>query len=161
MENKNVGYLILGISAVIISIIFIFNNALKKIVNSSCGMAHGDGVCPMFDTITQQTYLALAIVGLLVVIGLFLILSKPSEKIIIKTIKEKKQKKKIDLTGFRAEDKTLFKIVQEQGTIFQSDLIEKTGFGKAKVSRIIDRLEGKNLVERKRRGMTNVVVLKD
>tara|TARA_Y100000310_G_scaffold79304_3_gene76019 strand:- start:11104 stop:11229 length:126 start_codon:yes stop_codon:yes gene_type:complete len=33
--------------------------------------------------------------------------------------------------------------------------------GKAKVSRIIDRLENKDIVERKRRGMTNVVVLKD
>ena len=29
------------------------------------------------------------------------------------------------------------------------------------VSRIIDRLEGKGFVERKRRGMTNVVVMKE
>ena len=42
-----------------------------------------------------------------------------------------------------------------------ADLIEKTGFGKAKMTRIIDRLEGKGFVERKRRGMTNVVVLDD
>jgi len=40
-------------------------------------------------------------------------------------------------------------------------LIEKTGFGKAKMTRIIDRLEGRCFVERKRRGMTNIVVLKE
>ena len=47
-----------------------------------------------------------------------------------------------------------------QGTIFQPDLADKTGFSKVKVTRILDRLEGKQLIERKRRGMTNVVVLK-
>ena len=35
-----------------------------------------------------------------------------------------------------------------------------TGFGKVKITRVIDRLEGKNLIERRRRGMTNVVVFK-
>ena len=161
MENKNVGYLIIGISIVLIGIIFIFNNALKEIVNASCSaVGHGDS-CPMYNTITQQTYLALAIVGVLIIIGLVLIFTKPTEKIIIKKIKEKTIKKHIDISGLRQEDKQVLKLVQEQGTMFQADIIEKTNFGKAKVSRIIDRLEGKGIVERKRRGMTNVVVLKD
>ena len=161
MENKNVGYLIIGISLVLIGIIFIFNNALKEIVNASCSaVGHGDS-CPMYNTITQQTYLALAIVGVLIIIGLVLIFTKPTEKIIIKKIKEKTIKKHIDISGLRQEDKQVLKLVQEQGTMFQADIIEKTNFGKAKVSRIIDRLEGKGIVERKRRGMTNVVVLKD
>ena len=161
MENKNVGYLIIGISIVLIGIIFIFNNALKEIVNASCSaVGHGDS-CPMYNTITQQTYLALAIVGVLIIIGLVLIFTKPTEKIIIKKIKEKTIKKHIDISGVRQEDKQVLKLIQEQGTMFQADIIEKTNFGKAKVSRIIDRLEGKGIVERKRRGMTNVVVLKD
>ncbi len=161
MENKNVGYLIIGISIVLIGIIFIFNNALKEIVNASCSaVGHGDS-CPMYNTITQQTYLALAIVGVLIIIGLVLIFTKPTEKIIIKKIKEKTIKKHIDISGLRQEDKQVLKLIQEQGTMFQADIIEKTNFGKAKVSRIIDRLEGKGIVERKRRGMTNVVVLKD
>lgn len=162
MENKNVGYLILGISAVIVVIIGIFNSALKEIVESSCSLAEHLN-CTMYDTITKQTYLALAIVVVLVVIGLVLIFSKQSERVIVKTktVKEKVKKKEYDLSGLRKEDKDVFKIVKEQGTIFQADLIEKTGFGKAKMSRVIDRLEGKGFVERKRRGMTNVVVLKE
>jgi len=161
MENKNVGYLIIGIAIILIAIIFIFNSALQDIVGASCtAVGHGDS-CPMYNTITQQTYLALAIVGVLVIIGLVLIFTKPKEKIIIKKIKEKTIKKHIDISGLRQEDKQVLKLVQEQGTMFQADIIEKTNFGKAKVSRIIDRLEGKGIVERKRRGMTNVVVLKD
>ena len=51
-------------------------------------------------------------------------------------------------------------IIAEGGTIFQSQLVEKSGFSKSKVSLILDRLEAKRIVERKRRGMTNAVVLK-
>lgn len=36
----------------------------------------------------------------------------------------------------------------------------KTGLTKVKVTRILDRLEGREIIERKRRGMTNVVILK-
>ncbi len=159
MENKNVGFLILGLAAVIIVIIFLFQSAMKEIIIGNCGPEHGP-VCPMNQTVDNQTYLSLAIVAVLVIISLVLIFSKPKEKIVVKKIKEKLPKKNIDLSGLRKEDKNVLKIIQENGTIFQADLVEKLGFGKAKVSRILDRLEGKGLVERKRRGMTNVVVLK-
>ncbi len=160
MENKNVGYLLLGVSALVVLIIFIFNSALKQIVNASCTMAGHDS-CTMYDTITQQTYLSLGIVGLLIIVALVLIVSKPSERIIIKKVKEKKVDRKIDISNLNAEERRVLDIVRENKTIFQADLIEKTGFGKAKITRILDRLEGKGLVERKRRGMTNVVVLKE
>ena len=143
-----------------IIVIFLFNSALKDIITASCGETHGE-FCPMYDTITKQTFLALGIVGLLIMVALILIFSKPEEKVIVKTRTVKKKKKKIDITGFRKEDKEVLKIVQDKGAIFQAELIEKTNFGKAKMTRIIDRLEGKNIVERKRRGMTNVIVLKD
>lgn len=160
MENKNVGWLILGIAAVIVVIVFLFDSALRQIVASTCNMAQEGIYCPMNVAITQQTYLALAIVAVLVVIGLVLLFSKPKEKIVFKKVKEKTVEKKIDLSGFRSEERQVYNLVKENGTIFQADLIDKTGFGKAKVTRIIDRLEGHGLVERKRRGMTNVVVIK-
>ena len=159
MENKNVGWLIIGLAVVVVAIIFLFNSALKEIVQASC-TTH-DNFCPMYDTINQQTYLALAIVGILVIIGVILIFSKPHEKVVVKRVMEKRPKKNYDLSDLRAEDKKVFGIVKESGASFQADLIEKTGFGKARMSRIIDRLEGKGFVERKRRGMTNIVVLKE
>lgn len=54
----------------------------------------------------------------------------------------------------------LDKISESKGTIFQSDLVDKTKFTKVKITRILNRLEGKGLVERRRSGMTNVIILK-
>ena len=163
MENKYVGYLLLGISLVIIVIILLFNSALQTIVNTSCSaVGHGDS-CPMYDTITQQTILSVIIVFLVVLVALFLILSKPQKEFIFKTrtIEKKIQKKKLDTSDLKEEEKQVLELIQSNKAVFQSALIEKTGFGKAKMTRIIDRLEGKGFVERKRRGMTDVVVLKD
>ena len=160
MENKNVGYLILGLSLIVILVIFLFNSALKEIINSSCTM-QGHESCTMYDTLTKQTYLSFGIVGILIIVSLVLIFTKPKEKIIIKKIKEKQEQKTYDLTDLRKEDKQIFNIIKDNKTIFQADLIEKSGFGKAKISRLLDRLENKDLIERKRRGMTNVVVLKE
>jgi uncharacterized membrane protein len=160
MKNRNVGFMILGIAALVVVIVLLFNSAMKEIVDLSCSMEHA-ATCPMYTAINKQTYLALGIIGLLVIVSLVLIFGKPEERIIVKKVKGRKTKKKIDTSGFRPEDKKVLKLVQEKKAAFQADLIEKTGFGKAKMTRIIDRLEGKDIVERKRRGMTNVVVLKD
>ncbi len=161
MENKNVGYLILGISVLIAGIILLFNNAMKKIIDSGCPLMHGGLYCPAYGTINQQTYLSFGIVGLLIIVGLILIFSKQTERIIIKKVAGKIKKKVLDTSGLNTEEKHILKLIEENKTIFQADLIEKTGFGKAKISRILDRLEGKGFVERKRRGMTNVVILKE
>ncbi len=160
MENRYVGWLIFGVAVLVVIIIFLFNSALKDIVKSSCTGEHALS-CPMYDTINQQTYLALAIVGILVIISFVLIFSKPEQKIITRKIKEKQIKKEVDLSGFRPEEKQIYKLIKDEGAAFQADLIEKTGFGNAKMTRIIDRLEGRGLVERKRRGMNNIVVLKE
>ncbi|MBS3083838.1 MarR family transcriptional regulator [Candidatus Pacearchaeota archaeon] len=163
MENKHVGYILLGVSVLIVIIVFMFQNALTSFVNSSCTLAHGGDSCPMYDTINQQTYLALGIVGILILVSLVMISSKPQERVIIKTrtVEKKIQKKFLDTSTLKPEEKQVLKIIQENKTIFQGDLIEKTQLGKAKITRIIDRLEGKGFVERKRRGMTNIVVLKE
>jgi hypothetical protein len=51
-------------------------------------------------------------------------------------------------------------IIAEGGTIFQSQLVVKSGYSKSKVSLVLDRLEARNILERRRRGMSNVIVLK-
>ena len=160
MKNKNVGYLIAGIAIIIGFIILIFNLGLKNIVGATC--THGSS-CSMYDTIATQTYLSLAIAGVILVIGLFLIFSKEETRIITKTkkIHVEKKRKPIDYSKLDKDEKIIVKIIEDaEGTIFQSDLVEKTEFDKVKVSRILDKLEGRQLIERKRRGMTNVVVLK-
>ncbi len=163
MENKHVGFMLLGVSVLIIIIIFMFKSTLTSFVGASCTIAHGKEYCPMYDTINKQTYLALGIIGILVIVAIVLIFSKPYERIIFKTrtIEKKPQKKTINIQGLKPEEKQVLELIQYNKAVFQADLIEKTGFGKAKMTRIIDRLEGNGFVERKRRGMTNIVVLKE
>lgn len=165
MKNKNVGFLIVGIAIIIGIIIAIFNFGLRDIVSASC--THGSE-CSMYGTIKVQTWTSLAIAGLIAIIGLFFIFSKEEvqEKIVVKKIKvnNKTEKKTtpIDYTKLDKDEKTLMKLIEEEkGAIFQSTLVEKSQFNKVKVSRILDRLEGRQLLMRKRRGMTNIVILKN
>lgn len=150
----------LGISALLVIIVLLFQKALKQVVTMSCGEEHSI-VCPMNITIDQQTYLALAIVGLLIVIAVILIFNKPREKIIIKTKTVHAKKKKIDKSKLDKDEKKVVNFLEkENGAIFQKTLMEKLEIGKVKTTRLLDKLEAKQIIERKRRGMNNIVVLK-
>ena len=165
MKNKQVGFLVIGIAVVIAIIVFLFNNAMTSIVNTTC--THGPS-CTMYGQIRTQTYVSGAIIAVIVIIGLVLIFSKESEKIIFKKIKqtsgaELKPKKfsRKSLEGLNDEEKKVMNLMLgNNGSIFQSELVEKTEMNKVKVTRILDSLEARELIERKRRGMTNIVILK-
>ena len=135
-----------------------FNNALKKIVEATC--IHGTG-CPMWGTIDIQTNISIGVMIFIILIGFYLVFLadeikipwlKPRHKTLHKTRSDK------DLD--EDEKKVINCVVESEGTIFQSDLVEKTKFSKVKITRVLDRLEGKGFIERRRRGMTNVVILK-
>ncbi|MFH0936113.1 MAG: MarR family transcriptional regulator [Candidatus Woesearchaeota archaeon] len=165
MKNKYFGYLIIGIALLIGFIVFSFNKALTTIVSTSC--SHGS-TCPMWGTINLQTNISIGIIIFIILVGLAFILFAKDSPIIKKIIKPQIKNKKIEKANYQDilktldsdEKKVLEKIIEHQGTIFQSDLVEKTQINKVKITRILDRLEGKGLIERKRRGMTNVIVLK-
>jgi len=158
MKNKNVGFLVTGIAIVIFVIILIFNLGLNEIVGATC--THGTE-CVMYKSIKIQTYMSLSMAVLVLIIGLFLIFTKESERIITQTRIIKARKKKLNLEGLDKEEKQMIQILQnENGAIFQSTLMEKLDIGKVKTTRLLDKLEAKQLIERKRRGMNNIVVLK-
>jgi len=102
--------------------------------------------------------------------GLYLIFFSHEERVVtkFKTVKEQIQPNKISKANYQKviseldeEEKKVFEIIlSSQGSVFQSELVSKTGLTKVRVTRVLDKLEGKGLIERKRRGMTNVVVLR-
>jgi len=60
----------------------------------------------------------------------------------------------------RNNEETIYALlVEADGELPQRDLVESTDLSKATVSRTLDKLERKDLLERKRRGMGNVVHL--
>ncbi len=157
MENKTVGYIISGIAVIMAVIVWIFNIGLKNIVGDTC--THGP-TCSMYDTISLQTWISLAIVGVVLAIGIIIIFWKPKEKVIVKTIKERKKKRDYSLLDSK-EMEVVNLIIKEGNAMFQADLMEKLNLGKVGVTRLLDKLEAKQIIERKRRGMNNIVVLKD
>jgi len=162
MENRQTGFIVIGLSAGMGIIIFLFNQALIAIVNTSC--SHGPS-CPMWQSIKYQTNISIGLMVFVILIGLYLVFSEQLDRVLFKPKKEKKKitKKsfKTDMSKLSANEKTVFeKIIESQGALFQSELVEKSGFNKVKVTRILDKLEGKDLIDRKRRGMSNIVILK-
>lgn len=60
------------------------------------------------------------------------------------------------------EEKSIYALLREaEGMMFQNEIVEKTDYGKVKVTRILDKMESKGILERRRRGMANVVILRN
>ncbi len=161
MKGKSVGLLIICIALLIGFIVIMFNQALSDIVNTTC--THGE-TCPMWGTIRFQTSIGIGIMAAIILVGLyFLFFVKEDEKkennIEIKGFNREDYVKVLD--GLAGDEKKIFEaVLDSQGMIYQSSLVEKTGFSKVKVTRELDALESKGIIERKRRGMTNIIVLK-
>jgi uncharacterized membrane protein len=116
---------------------------------------------PGFFTTTDAIILIVASI-ILGVSGAYLLLpvsvEKPAE---VSVLGERKERwEKISKTLKDDELKIYKAILDSDGLINQSELAEKTGLSKSNVSRSLDLLESKGLVERKRRGMGNIVLLK-
>ncbi|MGV8150860.1 MAG: helix-turn-helix transcriptional regulator [Candidatus Woesearchaeota archaeon] len=137
---------------------WLYNRALTEIVNESC--SHGP-TCPMWGSIRFQTNISLAIISAVAIVGLyFIFFARDDDKILVQSKKvEKKDYSKV-LKDLSIEERYVMnRLIDAQGSVFQSDLVDGS-HTKVKVTRILDRLEGKGLIERKRRGMTNIVLLK-
>jgi len=162
MKNKHVGLLILGMAIVFLFIVMSFNSALETIVRTSC--THGIS-CPMEITLKTQKAVSYSLIGILIVVGGFIAFFMKSSEGVVHHHHHKKEMSKEDkskkLENLDEAERTIMNIVlREDGSVYQSDLIKETKRSKVQVSRVLDKLEGKGLVERKRRGMTNVIVLK-
>lgn len=167
MRNKIVGLMVIGISLLVGFIISSFNSALADIVNESC--THGPA-CPMWGTIKFQTSISIGIMAFLLLSGIYLVFFSREEKIItrIRSVPQQIKPKKITKEAYTKilgrldedEKRILGLLIDAQGSAYQSDIVGKSGFSKVKVTRSLDKMEGEGLVERKRRGMTNIVVLR-
>ncbi len=62
----------------------------------------------------------------------------------------------------RGDERKVYKhILDSGGEMLQKDLIMETSFDKAKVTRLLNKLEEKDLILKIKHGMTNRIVLKD
>lgn len=116
---------------------------------------------PGFFTLEDVIIIVAASV-ILGVSGTYLLFFDSAEKPVGELVLEERKErwKEIVKTLKEDEQKIYRAIIEADGIIEQSELPEKTGLSKASVSRALDLLESKGLVERRRRGMGNIILLK-
>jgi len=109
---------------------------------------------PGFFTFSDVIILIVASITL-AISGMYLLffdsVEKPAGELVLE--ERKKRWKEIAKTLKEEEQKIYQAIIEADGIIEQSELPEKTGISKASVSRALDLLESKGLVERRRRGI--------
>lgn len=155
MNQKQLGVIVLVLSVILLFVVISFTIELRGSQDECpCPV----GACPMEAGFPIQTYAGISFVVILGVVGAFMLVKgKEMEEL---EIKKSTEIKKVIRTLKGDEKKIYEAIADSDGAIFQSELVEKMGFSKVRVTRILDKLEGKGLVERRRRGMTNIVLLK-
>ena len=143
MKNKLVGYLIISIAGMILIIVASFNQALASIVSESC--SHGTQ-CPMYTTLTIQKIVSYALTVIVGLTGVAILRMKDDVKPVLPPL-EGMEQTVVDI------------LLKHEGEILQSKLPDMLDSNKVKVTRILDALEQKGVIERVRRGMSNLVKL--
>lgn len=114
-----------------------------------------------------QSILGTGIALLQFAIGYELIKTKEKKRSIIPQIKiikyekEEKMKPQINKSELSKDELTIFSKLEKKNEILQSELMKDLKFNKVKISRTLKKLEEKNLIEKKKKGMNNLIVLKN
>ena len=114
--------------------------------------------CPAHtSSIPWLLIIAFGIAFLMLGAGIYLLVSQKKPTITTKNIT-----KEIDISTLNDDEKKIYLYIKEKGgSAYQSEIIKATEINKVKMTRILDSMEHDHrLVERKRRGMTNIDVLK-
>ncbi len=163
VDFKTVGWVLIVIGIALIGFAIV-NNYLNSLVIPYLSPQICTQHC---NTLTLENYVVFVLIAISLGLGIYLVFFyKP------KGVKEEKEssaqpiqgsvtKPRINLNSLAPDERKIIEVITEGGgVLFQSDIVEKTGFPKAKVSRILDRLEAREVVERRRRGMTNAIMIK-
>ncbi len=158
LNQKNVGAILVGFSIILLVILTFIKIDVDKQGLFLCELVSEDPSLKMEDCPVHKTNTSWFIV---VSFGLaFLILGIGLYNIFVPARQEEKKKQAADVSKLDSDEKSVHALLlQHEGSMYQSDLIRETGFSKVKMTRILDKMVSKKIVERKRRGMTNIVVL--
>ncbi len=156
---RTVGILLILASIFLLFIVYTYTQnilALSAQLHKDCPLP--ESVCPYKRSMPYESYVGFTLSALVGILGGYTLFS---EKQIERMTSVERTKMKQAAKSLQGEEKKIYDILYNtDGSAFQTDLVSKSGFSKVKVSRILDRLETKSLIERRRRGMSNMVVLK-
>ena len=160
VDLKKVGAILVVFSIVLFIVLYLITSLIIKLrldLHETCPLPPES--CPYKGSVPIEVLAAFVIDAAMGVLGASLIMTfYRSERIVTKD----KTKIKESIKSLQTDEKKIYNlIVDADGFIFQNDLMNKTSYSKVKISRILDKLEVRGIIERRRRGMANIVVLKE
>jgi uncharacterized membrane protein len=165
INKKLTGGILIGLSVILIFVlVFVKINHDKegaflcKVVAADPKLSMDD--CPAHDS--SSSWLIMVAFGVAIAIlisgGILVFKSKESGEL---TAPAPKHVARIDTKNLGEEERRIIDLLQQhQGSMYQSDIARMTGYTKVQTTRLLDKLEGKSILERRRRGMANIVILK-
>lgn len=144
MKNTKVGNIIIGISILILIVFSVCSISINILYEKSI-------------LLTIQSILGILIFLLILLYGIKIKLTKEITK--IPKIKVEKEKKEINTSNLNKEEKEIIKILKKEKEILQSKLMVKIKVNKVKMTRLLKKLEEKEIIFKKKSGMNNLVVL--
>jgi uncharacterized membrane protein len=158
--NREMAGIVAVLLLLFVAAVFFYNNALNELAAGSCSDL--PGACPHEKVVDTQNAVIAVLVGVVAIMAAWLGYSahraKPPAQA-AGAAQPAAKRRKVSSADLPPEEQKVAEIINSTGgSVFQSDIMKKTGYSKVKVSRVLDRLEHKGLVERKRRGMANLVV---
>jgi uncharacterized membrane protein len=155
-KNSMIGMGLIGAAIILAMLVNWFGSVVAESQAGICGME--PEVCPHSKNIPLEVYLGYTISLVIGLVGVYLIITDLRKSKLKNDAAEDWKKVTSALQG---DERAIYELIASaEGVMFQSGIVEKSGLSKVKVSRVLDRLEARNLLERRRRGMSNVVVLK-
>ncbi|MFA6213800.1 MAG: MarR family transcriptional regulator [Candidatus Micrarchaeia archaeon] len=170
-ENKALVGVVAILLLLFVAAVFFYSRTLNELAAGSC--SEDASACAHAKIVETQNSIIAALVAVIATMAVWLGYNayfakpeesksapgKPAESTEARRAPARKQRLSAD--SLDADEARVVAVVNSAGgSVFQSDIMKTTGFSKVKVSRLLDRLEQKGLLERKRRGMTNLVVAK-
>ena len=167
---KTIGYGLISIAVLLLVLLTFVKLDVDKQSVALCEQVSETGgdmaSCPVHKSnISWIIMFAFGIAFLMFGAGIYLVFAqepaKPIEEKLPIIAEEKKEFKQFDLAKLDEAEKKVYELIKSRdGSAYQSDLVRETSFGKVRVTRILDKLEQMGILERRRRGMTNIIVLK-
>ncbi len=167
-QTKLFGYALITVSLLLLVVLGVVKQNTDKQALVLCQMFHEQNLnmegCPAHKSNTSWMIItAFGIAFLVLALGIVCLFLRPASRPPEEQPKEQSTRefKPLDETKLDAEEKVMYGLIKaKEGSAYQGDLVRESGFGKVKVTRILDKLENMGVLERKRRGMTNIIVLK-
>jgi uncharacterized membrane protein len=161
INTRAAGYAVIGFAVILAIVLVAVKSDLdvrdERLCSDTQALGLDMATCPAHTTNTGWYLMgAFGIAFFILAVGIYLVfMPKKAQN------PESRALADIDTSKLDEDEKKVYEMIKAAGgSMFQGDVIKQLGYTKVTVSRLIDKLEMKGIVERKRRGMSNLVVLK-